>query len=177
MRGDPALTRPARPGARSHHCPTTVLRILLAVLHLLALGIGLGAIWARAGGLRRQPDRSALQNAFVADSLWGLAALLWISTGLWRWLGAMEKSSAYYLHNHLFHAKMGFLVLILALEVWPMVTLIRWRIVLGRGAPAEAVVSPAIARRVAAISYVQTLLVVVMVCLAVAMARGYGARS
>ena len=105
-----------------------ILRWVLASLHLLALGIGLGAVWARARALRSPLEqRENLRRVFLADSLWGAAGFLWISTGLWRFLGGLEKGTDYYLQNHVFLTKMGLFVLLLALEVSPIVTLIRWR--------------------------------------------------
>ena len=154
-----------------------MLRLTLAALHLLALGLGLGAVLGRGTALREPVSSGALRRAFRADTLWGIAAGLWIITGLWRLIGATEKATSYYWGNHAFQAKMGFLILILALEAWPMITLIRWRKALGRGAPAESVVSPRYARRIATVSHVEALLVVLMVFAAVAMARGYGARA
>jgi putative membrane protein len=150
-----------------------VLRLALAALHLIALGLGLGAVVARGSALRRLDAPDALRRAFLFDAQWGIAAILWISTGLWRWLGATEKATAYYNQNHLFYSKMGLLALVLALEVWPMVTLMRWRVALGRGAPV-AVAQPRTAQRIATISHIQAALIVLMVVLAVAMARGYG---
>ena len=145
-----------------------MVRWILAALHLLALGIGLGAVWTRARALRGAPDAAALRRAFAADGLWGLAALLWISTGLVRAFGGFEKGTAYYLHSNAFLVKMGLLMLILGLEVWPMVTLIRWRRAVSRGELRDLHAAPAIAR----ISTVQALLVVAMVFAATAMARG-----
>lgn len=153
-----------------------MLRITLAVLHLLALGIGLGAVYARARALHRldaAPD--AVRRAFAADAWWGVAALLWIGTGLWRALAGTEKASAYYWSNHVFYAKMGLLVVVLLLELVPMTTLIGWRRAVAAGTlPAPAALAPR-ARRLARISDVQTLLVVAIVVAAVMMARGYGA--
>jgi putative membrane protein len=40
-----------------------------------------------------------LNDVFTADSFWGIAALLWIVTGLWRAFGGLEKGSDYYLHT------------------------------------------------------------------------------
>jgi putative membrane protein len=151
-----------------------MLRLTLAVLHLLALGIGLGAVVSRARALGGALDAGALRRAFAADSWWGAAALLWLSTGLWRLLAGIEKDTAYYMQNHAFFAKMGALVLLLLLEIWPMVTLIRWRIGAARSSARPNV--PA-ARRIAAISYIEAVLVVVMVIAAAAMARGYGSRG
>ena len=151
-----------------------MLRLVLAWLHLLALGIGLGAVIVRGSALRDAPDPLAMRRAFIFDGLWGLAALLWLSTGLWRLFGQTEKSVAYYMTNHAFFAKMGFFVLILALEIWPMIVLIRWRRAIMGGKGVAAAVDVTTARRIATISHIEALLVVLMVFAAVAMARGYG---
>ena len=152
-----------------------MLRITLAVLHLLALAIGLGVVVDRGLALRESPTAGSMRRVFRDDALWGVAAGLWISTGLWRLLAGMEKARDYYLANHVFYAKMGLLVLILALEAWPMITLIRWRVARGAGRSPEEVASPLVARRIATISFIQAALVVCMVTAAVMMARGYGA--
>jgi putative membrane protein len=154
-----------------------MLRITLAALHLLALAIGFAAVLARGASLRKPPSADGLRRTFHFDAEWGIAAALWIGTGLWRYLGETEKSTAYYNANHLFLTKMGLLVLILVLEVWPMITLIRWRRALGRGTAPDAVAPAGTASRLATISFVQAALVVVMVFLAAGMARGYGARG
>ena len=151
-----------------------MLRLVLASLHLLALGIGLGAVWARARGLREPIDRASLRRAFAADGWWGFAAALWISTGVWRLIAATEKPTTYYMHNHVFFMKMGFLVLILLLEIWPMITLIRWRAASRRGSLVPERLADK-ARHIRSISYFQALLVVCMVVAAAAMARGFGA--
>jgi putative membrane protein len=154
-----------------------MLRLVLAALHLIALGIGLGAVWARARSLAERPvTLGAVRRALVADTWWGIAAVLWISTGLWRLLAGTEKATGYYLHNHAFFAKMGFLILILALEVWAVMTLSRWRIAVGSAGSAWQP-DEAAAARVRAISYAEATLVVAMVAAAVAMARGYGYRG
>jgi putative membrane protein len=146
------------------------LRWVLATLHLLALGIGLGAVWARGRTLRSELDSRALQRALRADAWWGGAAALWIGTGLWRLLAGTEKSTGYYLQNHVFLTKMGLLLLILALEVWPVLTLTRWRRDVAAGKALDLGAAPAVSR----ISLVQTGLVVLMVFAATAMARGLG---
>jgi len=154
-----------------------LLRLALAWIHLLALGFGLGAVLDRAAVLREAVGLDSVRRAFRDDTAWGIAAFLWIGSGMWRLFGATEKSTAYYLHNRLFMAKMGLLVVILLLEIWPMTSLIRWRRALGRGQPVEAVVVPTVARRIAAISTAEAVLIIAMVAAAVAMARGYGAHA
>ena len=153
-----------------------MIRIILAALHLVALGLGVGAIRMRANALRESLTVESLRRAFKADSLWGMAFGLWAATGVWRWLAGTEKASSYYLDNHLFLAKMGVLVLILGLEIVPMITLVRWRRALKAGQPVEQIVAPEKARRLATISGIQAILIIIMVFLAVSMARGYGGR-
>jgi putative membrane protein len=146
-----------------------VLRWFIATLHLLVLPLGLGAIWMRARALARIRAHAGLERAFVADNLWGVAAVLWIATGLWRAFGGLEKGTAYYLHDHAFHAKMGLFLLILLLEIWPMITLIRWRIRARRGSAVDLRVALLLAR----VSYAEAGLVILMVFAATAVARGY----
>ena len=146
------------------------LRWLLAGLHLLALGLGLGAVWVRGRALSSRLDERGLRSVFLADMWWGIAAFLWIGTGLWRLLAGLEKNTAYYFQNHFFLAKMGLLAVILILEVWPMITLIKWRRQVKRGELPVTRIAPALAR----ISFAQAVLVILMVFLASAMARGYG---
>src|SRR6266516_215726 len=134
------------------------IRWLLAAVHLLALGLGLGAIWARGRALRGELDPAGLRRAFYADTWWGVAAVLWIGTGLVRAFGGFEKGSFYYLHNHFFWGKMGLLALI------------QWRRVVARG----GVPDTGAASRFGQISFVQAALVVLMVLAATGMARGYG---
>jgi putative membrane protein len=155
-----------------------MLRIALAVLHLLALGVGLGAVYGRAralNALAATPD--ALRRAFAADAWWGLAALLWVSTGFWRALAGTEKAPGYYWSNHVFYAKMGLFALVFLLELWPMTTLVRWRRAAARGTLPPADELARTGRGLARVSDVQTLLLVATVLAAVLMARGYGART
>lgn len=148
-----------------------MLRVALAAIHLIALGLGLGAVIARGTALRE--GSSALRRAFRADTTWGIAAALWLISGLWRLFGETEKSTASYMTNSFFITKMGLFLLILLLEIWPMITLVRWRRALRRRS-AESVIDQAVARRLALISHVEALLIVLMVIAATAMARGYG---
>jgi putative membrane protein len=145
------------------------VRWILATLHLLALGIGLGAIVTRARALARTPEPAGWPRIFLADNLWALAAFLWIATGLARAFAGYEKGSAYYLSNPLFHGKLGLVIAIVLLEIWPMVTLIKCRIALRKGTATRIDNGPALA----GISWVQAVLVVVIVFLGTAIARGF----
>jgi putative membrane protein len=153
-----------------------MLRITLASLHLLALALGLGAVFTRSAALHTRPLTSRdMKRAFKADGFWGLAAVLWLATGVWRLVAHTEKAVGYYFDNIAFQTKLGCFLAILLLELWPAITLVRWRAAKRRGGdgwrPDEGT-----ARRIALIGHLEATIVIVMVVLATSMARGYGAR-
>lgn len=144
------------------------LRWSMAALHLIALGIGLGAIWGRGSALRGTLDAPGLRRVMTADAWWGGSALLWLSTGLVRLLASLEKPTAAYLSSPMFMAKMTLFLFILLLELWPMVTFLRWRRSIARGQELDT----SRARTFARISFLQAGLTIAMVFAATALARG-----
>ncbi|MBW8769111.1 MAG: DUF2214 family protein [Gemmatimonadetes bacterium] len=149
-----------------------ITRLALAWLHLLALVVGLAGVWARgralSDSLRHPEDPRAIRRALVGDTWWGIAALAWIATGLWRLLAGTEKSTSYYVASHAFLLKMSLFLVVFALEIWPMTTLMRWRRKKLQPEPRDV-------GRIEIISYVQCALVAIIALVAVSMARGYGA--
>jgi putative membrane protein len=97
---------------------------LLSVFHLLTFGLGFGSCWTRAAALKKVKDNSGLDAVFFADNLWGISALLWIVTGLWRAFGGLEKGTDYYLSSTAFLIKMGLFIAIFIIELKPMITFI-----------------------------------------------------
>ena len=106
---------------------TVFLRWLLASFHLLALGIGLGAIYVRARSLQAAANPAWVRRVLRADTWWGVAALLWLATGLPRLFLGHGKPTTYYVHNHVFWLKMALFLLIFLLELGPMMTFTGWR--------------------------------------------------
>jgi len=125
----------------------------------------------RGRALRGQLDADGIRRVLAADSVWGIAALLWVVTGLLRAFGGLEKGSAFYLHSALFWVKMGLFLAVLALEMRPMITFIVWRRVLARGQTPDT----SSARALYAITHAEMAIVVAMVFVAAFMARGFGA--
>jgi len=147
-----------------------MLSAVVSSLHLLALAIGLPAVFLRGRALKGRLDADGLRRVLAADNVWGIAAGLWIVTGLLRAFGGLEKGTEFYLHSPLFWVKMGLFVLVLLLEIRPMITFIRWRIQLGRGATVDTSVAPALYTH----NHIELAIVVVMVFVASLMARGVG---
>jgi len=147
-----------------------VISAVVSSLHLLALAIGLPAVFLRGRALKGRLDADGLRRLLAADNVWGVAAVLWIVTGLLRAFGGLEKGTEFYLRSPLFWTKMALFLLVLLLEIRPMVTFIRWRIQLGRGLP----VDPSVAPRLYTLNHIELAVVVVMVFVAGLMARGVG---
>lgn len=145
---------------------------IVSALHLLALAIGLPAVFLRGRALRGTLDDASFKRLFAADTVWGIAAALWIATGLLRAFGGLEKGTAFYLASPLFWTKMTLFILVVALEIWPMVTFIRWRGVVRRGGRPDT----SAARALFIVNHVQLAIAVVMVFVASFMARGFGLR-
>jgi putative membrane protein len=145
---------------------------LLSTLHVFALAIGLPGVFLRGVGLRalRRGEPNALQRVFWADSAWGIAALLWLATGLTRAFGPFEKGSAYYLHNGAFFIKLGLFVAIFLLELWPMVTFVRWRLATSKQQPIDFARVPALTR----VNDLELALTLAIPFVASMMARGIG---
>ena len=149
-----------------------MISAIVSALHVLALGIGLPSVFFRGRALKGPLDAEGLRRLFAADNAWGGAAVLWIGTGLLRAFGGLEKGAHFYLHSRLFWAKVALFATILALEAWPMVTFIRWRIQRGRGQAPDTSSAAAIW----VLNHLEMGLVVVIVFVASFMARGFGLR-
>jgi len=145
------------------------LSAILSSLHLLALAIGLPAVVLRGRALRGPLDDPGLRRLFAADAFWGVAAALWLVTGLLRAFAGLEKGTAFYLGSSLFWTKMTLFLLVVALEIRPMTALIRWRAARGRGAMPDT----SGARTLYVINHVEMAIVGIMVFVASFMARGF----
>jgi len=149
-----------------------MISAIVSALHLLALALGLGGVYMRGRALKRPLDRDGLRRLLAADNVWGIAAVLWLVTGLLRTFGGLEKGSQFYLASLLFWTKMALFAVVVILEVRPMTTFIRWRRALGGGQLPDT----SGARTLYLINHAEMGLVVLMVFVASFMARGFGLR-
>lgn len=155
-----------------YNSPVTSISAIVAALHLLALAIGLPSVFLRGRALKGPLDAERIERLLAADTAWGIAAALWLVTGLGRAFGGLEKGAAFYLGSTLFWVKMALFAAILAVEAWPMLTFIRWRIQRKRGQPPDT----SRVRALYVVNHLELVLVVVMVFVASFMARGFGLR-
>jgi putative membrane protein len=149
-----------------------VLSAIVSALHVLALALGLPAVYLRSRALRGRLDDQGLARVFAADGVWGLAALLWLVTGLLRAFAGLEKGTAFYVGSYLFWLKMALFLAVVALEIRPMLVLMEWRTRRRQGRPVDTTAAPSLHL----ISHVEMALVVAIVFVAAFMARGFGLR-
>lgn len=150
-----------------------MIAAIVSALHVLALALGVASVFARGRALKGPLDRNGVRRLFAADNVWGIAAALWLVTGLLRAFAGLEKGTAFYLASWLFWLKLALFAAVIALEIRPMLTFIRWRAAVGRGLLPDTSAAPALYR----LNHVELALVVVIVFVAAFMARGFGLGS
>lgn len=144
-----------------------LLAALLSGLHVLALGLGLGAVFLRGLALASTLDDDGWRRVLAADNAWAAAAGLWIATGLLRvFYGG--KDPDFYWSNGFFWIKLAVFGAVFALELAPMRAFIRVRAARRRGGPLPLVTVERFRRTNA----IQLILVVAIVFLATLMTRG-----
>ncbi|MCU1719363.1 DUF2214 family protein [Pseudomonas sp. 5P_3.1_Bac2] len=147
---------------------------IAAYVHYLAI-FALFALLSIEHILFKLPlDLPRARSLVITDRAYGICAVLVLLSGAARvlWFG---KGSTYYLHNSLFHAKVGLFVLVALLSIGPTVRFISW------GSALKAGVVPAVSERQGqwltwAIRLELLLLILIPLC-AVLFARGYGNAS
>ncbi|RMI01197.1 DUF2214 family protein [Stutzerimonas nitrititolerans] len=142
-----------------------------AYLHFLAIFL-LVALLVLEHQLFRLPlTLERARSLFRIDLMFGVAAGLVLITGAARAL-RYGKGLDYYLHNSLFHAKIGLFVLVALLSIYPTVTFLGWRGALKAGELPK--VTARTGRWVTLIIRIELLVLLSIPLLAASMARGFG---
>jgi putative membrane protein len=144
-----------------------VVAALLSAIHMLTLALGLGGIFVRGRALSRPLDDAGWKRLLAADTAWGIAAVLWIVSGLGRvFFGGKDPS--FYWRNGFFWIKLALFGIVFTLESAPMMTFIRVRRARSQGVAVPRFSIEAYRR----INAVELALVVAIVFVAAFMARG-----
>jgi putative membrane protein len=144
-----------------------VVAALLSAIHMLTLALGLGAIFARGRALLGLLDDAGWKRLLAADTAWGIAAVLWIVSGLGRvFFGGKEPS--FYWRNGFFWIKLALFGIVFTLESAPMMTFIHVRRARSQGVAVPRFSIEAYRR----INAVELALIVAIVFVAAFMARG-----
>ncbi|MET1080634.1 MAG: DUF2214 family protein [Pseudomonas sp.] len=144
---------------------------IAAYLHYLSIFL-LFALLTLEHQLFRLPlDLPRARSLFRVDLAYGVSAGLVLATGAARVLW-FSKGLDYYLHNGLFHAKLGVFILVGLISALPTFTFINWRNDLKAGQ--VPTLSPRQAGLVMLTIRLELLLLLCIPLLATLMARGHG---
>lgn len=144
---------------------------IAAYLHYLSIFL-LFALLALEHQLFKRPlDLPRARSLMRIDIAYALSAGLVLASGAARlvWYG---KGPAYYLHNSLFHAKLGLFILIALLSILPTLVFLNWRNDLRAGQVPQ--VSARLGTLVIMTIRLELLLLLILPLLAALMARGFG---
>ena len=144
----------------------------IAALHYLSILL-LFALLAIEHLQFKQPlDLARARRLVIIDIAYGVSASLVLFSGAARviWYG---KGLDYYLHNGLFHAKVGLFLLVGVLSTLPTFVFLNWRNALQAGQVPD--VSPRLRQWLTLCIRLELLLLLSIPLLAMLMARGYGA--
>ncbi|WP_296228723.1 DUF2214 family protein [Ralstonia sp. UBA689] len=144
---------------------------LLAYLHYISIFTMIVFLSAEAVVLRPDMTPEIRQRLARYDAVFGMAALAVLITGGLRvFYGA--KGAAFYLHNPVFHIKLGLFILVGLLSIMPTVAILRWK-KQGKTLP-DFVPTPSEIAKVRRWVMIESHLIVFIPLAAVLMARGIG---
>ncbi|MFP3891034.1 MAG: DUF2214 family protein [Ralstonia sp.] len=144
---------------------------LLAYLHYISIFTLIVFLTAEAVVLRPDMTPEIRRRLARYDAVFGMAALAVLVTGVLRVLyGA--KGAAFYLHNPVFHVKIGLYILVGLLSIMPTVAILRWK-KQGKTLP-DFVPTPAEIAKVRRWVMIESHLIIFIPLAAVLMARGIG---
>lgn len=145
------------------------MTVFIAYLHIVTLAFGFSALKIRGIRLKDSLETGNVKKILMADNLWGIAAILWIGTGLLRLLGGYDKEPVYYMHNHWFMGKMTLFLFVVLLELKPMITFMKWRFSKKTQITAE---DHSKVRKIMIFNHIESALILIIPFFASAMARG-----
>ncbi|MDB5806575.1 MAG: hypothetical protein JWN73_3897 [Betaproteobacteria bacterium] len=147
---------------------------LLAYLHFISIFATFGMLCAELVLCRGPLVAAQVQRLARIDIAYFACAMAVLATGLLRlFFGA--KGVAFYLHNPVFHAKLGLFVLVGLLSVPPTLRFIAWRKRMKENE--QATVTVAEAKSAARLIHIELALLAIIPLLAVLMARGVGIKA
>ncbi len=116
-------------------------------------------------------DQKTARKILVFDSLYGIAALLLLTTGLLKFF-LYGKGSAYYIHNYIMWIKLALFAIVGLLSIYPTVYFLKWRKILKRGE--EMVISEKAYKNISLLIHLELAIAILIPLLATLLARGFG---
>jgi len=146
------------------------MHVLVPYFHFIGIMTLMGSLIAQHLFMKPVLIKQNIKTIATIDLIYGIAALVVLSTGLLRWF-VYGKGSDYYLSNPLFHIKITLFVIIVIISVFPTLRILKWR---RQSKASESFeVSEKMAKRTLMFIRVELLLVAIIPILAVMVDRGH----
>ena len=116
-------------------------------------------------------DQKTARRILVFDSLYGIAALILLTTGLLKFF-LYGKGSGYYIHNYLMWIKLALFSIVGILSIYPTVYFLKWRKILKRDE--EVVISEEAYKKISLLIHLELAIAILIPLLATLLARGFG---
>jgi putative membrane protein len=145
--------------------------VTLAFLHHAAAFLVFAVLTVELVLMRGELTAGTARSLLRMDALYGIAATVLLVVGLLR-VFYTEKGAAYYFHSGTFIAKLTLFIVVALLSIYPTVKFMAWRKALKNNQPPA--LDAGTRRKIRMILHFELMLLVVIILLAVMMARGIG---
>ena len=143
----------------------------VAYLHYLSIMFCFGSLVLERKLLKTSLNRLEAISLIVTDVVYGLAALILLSSGILRVL-YFGQGTAFYTHNPIFWIKVALFISVGAFSLYPTITYIRWAVPLSKGE--LPVIDSNLVRRLGFIINMELIFLGMIPLFATLMARGVG---
>lgn len=145
--------------------------VVFAFIHHLALIILFACLFSEHLLLKPDINTNAMRTVIRIDMIYGISAIALVIAGILR-VVYFEKGYQFYLNNWAFYIKIGLFILVGLLSILPTISFLQWRKQLQTGQ--TPIIEDRKFRLLIHIIRAELLLVVLILPLAVLMAKGFG---
>ncbi len=138
--------------------------LFIRYIHFISIITVAGALVSEHMLLAKELPRSVIKKLSIIDTIYGIAALLIVGTGLAMWF-AVGKGADFYTSNPVMHIKFTLFVILGVLSLWPTIFFIKNR----KGDQTEIVDIP---KRIFMFLRIEILILFIMPLLATLIAKG-----
>ena len=145
------------------------MNILIPYLHYIGIMALMGSLISEHLILKPSIKKDQIKSLATIDLIYGLSAILVLTTGLLRWF-VYGKGYDFYMSSPLFHIKLTLFIIIGILSIFPTIKFLKWRKQIKRGD--EPVITEKGVKNLLMFIRIELLIITVIPLIAVLIARG-----
>lgn len=100
--------------------------VIVPYLHYLGIMTLMGALITQHLIVKSSMNKEDIKTIATVDIIYGIAAVLVLTTGLLRWF-LYGKGSEFYLSNPIFHTKLTLFFVMGIISIFPTLRILKWR--------------------------------------------------